>query len=171
MDFSQFNAAEQAHMSKVIEKKQVCGLSGCLSILMAWLIVTSRRQMQDFMRMYSSLVERCFNSCCNDFTSKALSTKEVRSFDVSHTPRAPLTRLVQEQCMLNCADKFLKHSERVGARFAEQNAGQCADWQVILVSKLTIVHRSHERSTKVISHLVKALDPVSYLCVIPSLPV
>lgn len=24
---------------------------------------------------------------------------------------------------MNCADKFLKHSERVGARFAEQNAG------------------------------------------------
>jgi hypothetical protein len=31
--------------------------------------------------------------------------------------------LQQEQCMMNCADKFLKHSERVGARFAEQNAG------------------------------------------------
>lgn len=27
--------------------------------------------------------------------------------------------------MNNCADKFLKHSERVGARFAEQNAGAC----------------------------------------------
>jgi len=81
MDFSGFNAAEQAHMTKVIEKKQ----------------------MQDFMRMYSNLVERCFMSCCNDFTSKALSSKE-------------------EQCMMNCADKFLKHSERVGARFAEQNA-------------------------------------------------
>ena len=34
--------------------------------------------MQDFMRMYSGLVERCFNACCNDFTSKALSSKEVR---------------------------------------------------------------------------------------------
>ncbi|KAI0250763.1 mitochondrial import inner membrane translocase subunit TIM9 [Lactifluus subvellereus] len=81
MDFTGFNAAEQAHMTKVIEKKQ----------------------MQDFMRTYSNLVERCFMSCCNDFTSKALSSKE-------------------EQCMMNCADKFLKHSERVGARFAEQNA-------------------------------------------------
>ncbi|KAI0076766.1 chaperone [Panus rudis PR-1116 ss-1] len=81
MDFSTMNAAEQAQMSKIIEK----------------------RQMQDFMRMYSNLVERCFNSCCNDFTSKALSSKE-------------------EQCVLNCTDKFLKHSERVGARFAEQNA-------------------------------------------------
>ena len=31
------------------------------------------------MRMYSNLVERCFTSCCNDFTSKALSSKEVRN--------------------------------------------------------------------------------------------
>jgi len=75
------NSAEQAQMGKIIEKKQ----------------------MQDFMRLYSNLVERCFTSCCNDFTSKALGSKE-------------------EQCVLNCADKFLKHSERVGARFAELNA-------------------------------------------------
>jgi import inner membrane translocase subunit TIM9 len=81
MDFSNFNSAEQAHMTKVIEK----------------------RQMQDFLRMYSNLVEKCFNSCCNDFTSKALSSKE-------------------EQCIFNCAEKYLKHTERVGARFAEQNA-------------------------------------------------
>jgi import inner membrane translocase subunit TIM9 len=81
MDFSSFNAAEQAHMSKVIEKKQ----------------------MQDFLKMYANLVEKCFNSCCNDFTSKALSSKE-------------------EQCIMHCTEKFLKHSERVGARFAEQNA-------------------------------------------------
>jgi len=81
MDFSQLNSAEQAHMSKIIEKKQ----------------------MQDFLRMYSNLVEKCFNSCCNDFTSKALSSKE-------------------EMCVHNCTEKFIKHSERVGARFAEQNA-------------------------------------------------
>jgi len=31
--------------------------------------------------------------------------------------------LLQEQCVMNCADKFLKHSERVGQRFAELNAG------------------------------------------------
>ncbi|KAJ9100653.1 protein transporter tim9 [Naganishia friedmannii] len=46
--------AEQAHMSKVIEKKQ----------------------MQDFMKLYSGLVERCFMSCAQDFTSKALTGKE-----------------------------------------------------------------------------------------------
>lgn len=81
MDFSKLNPSEQAHMSKYIEKKQ----------------------MQDFMHLYSSLVERCFTHCCNDFTSKALGSKE-------------------ETCVLNCADKFMKHTERVGARFAELNA-------------------------------------------------
>ncbi|KAF8195445.1 Tim10/DDP family zinc finger protein [Pholiota molesta] len=81
MDFSNFNPAEQAHMTKVIEK----------------------RQMQDFLRMYSNIVEKCFNTCVNDFTSKALSSKE-------------------DTCILNCTEKFLKHSERVGARFAEANA-------------------------------------------------
>ncbi|CAE6476558.1 unnamed protein product [Rhizoctonia solani] len=81
MDFSNFNAAEQAHMTKIIEKKQ----------------------MQDFLKLYSGLVERCFNSCVNDFTSKSLGTKE-------------------DTCIQNCVEKFMKHSERVGARFAEQNA-------------------------------------------------
>jgi len=35
-------------------------------------------QMQDFMKLYSGLVERCFNNCVNDFTSKVLTGKEVR---------------------------------------------------------------------------------------------
>lgn len=33
--------------------------------------------MQDFMRLYSGLVERCFDSCANDFTSKTLTNNEV----------------------------------------------------------------------------------------------
>ena len=41
-------------------------------------------QMQDFLKMYSNLVERCFNACCNDFTSKALSSKEVRHDNFRH---------------------------------------------------------------------------------------
>ncbi|EPQ27725.1 uncharacterized protein PFL1_04862 [Pseudozyma flocculosa PF-1] len=81
MDFSNFSSSEQQAMHRVIEQKQ----------------------MKDFMRLYTGLVERCFESCCNDFTSKALSTKE-------------------ETCVTNCTLKFLKHSERVGARFTEENA-------------------------------------------------
>jgi UDP-galactopyranose mutase len=39
--------------------------------------IIEQKQMKDFMRLYTGLVEKCFDSCCNDFTSKALSTKEV----------------------------------------------------------------------------------------------
>lgn len=31
------------------------------------------------MRLYSGLVERCFNACAQDFTSKALTSNEVSS--------------------------------------------------------------------------------------------
>ena len=46
--------------------------------------------MQDFMRMYSSLVERCFNACCNDFTSKALSGKEASDTKCPVAPERPM---------------------------------------------------------------------------------
>ncbi|KAA8907524.1 Tim10/DDP family zinc finger protein [Sphaerosporella brunnea] len=64
--------------------------------------IMERRQMKDFMTMYSNLVQRCFDDCINDFTSKAVSSKE-------------------ETCVSRCVDKSLKTSERLGQRFAEQN--------------------------------------------------
>ncbi|KAI5793071.1 Tim10/DDP family zinc finger protein [Geopyxis carbonaria] len=64
--------------------------------------VVERRQMKDFMQMYSNLVQKCFDDCINDFTSKAVSSKE-------------------EVCVNRCVDKLLKSSERLGQRFAEQN--------------------------------------------------
>ncbi|CCH42526.1 Mitochondrial import inner membrane translocase subunit TIM9 [Wickerhamomyces ciferrii] len=65
--------------------------------------IVEGKQMKDFMRLYSNLVERCFNDCVNDFTSASLTSKE-------------------NTCVLKCSEKFLKHSERVGQRFQEQNA-------------------------------------------------
>ncbi|GAB1726398.1 hypothetical protein KC343_g16842 [Hortaea werneckii] len=62
-----------------------------------------RKQMKDFMNMYSNLVQRCFTDCVTDFTSKSLLGKE-------------------EGCVMRCVDKFLKSSERLGERFQEQNA-------------------------------------------------
>ncbi|KAI9014963.1 Tim10/DDP family zinc finger protein [Gaertneriomyces semiglobifer] len=59
--------------------------------------------MKDFLRLYHGLVDRCFKDCVNDFTSKVLSSKE-------------------DTCINRCFEKFIKHSERVGQRFAEQNA-------------------------------------------------
>ncbi len=52
---SGLSSSEQQAMSRIIEQKQ----------------------MKDFLKLYTGLVERCFESCCNDFTSKSLSTKEV----------------------------------------------------------------------------------------------
>jgi hypothetical protein len=46
--------------------------------------------MQDFMRLYSGLVERCFMACTNDFTSKALTNNEVSFRLASFASRAPL---------------------------------------------------------------------------------
>ncbi|CAG8694228.1 2760_t:CDS:2, partial [Cetraspora pellucida] len=76
MDFQMYNDAEKQQIQRIIEQKQ----------------------MRDFLKFYTNLVERCFNDCINDFTSKALTSKE-------------------ETCINRCADKFLKHNERVGQRF------------------------------------------------------
>ncbi|CAI4951606.1 CFC_HP_G0064930.mRNA.1.CDS.1 [Saccharomyces cerevisiae] len=38
--------------------------------------VVEQKQMKDFMRLYSNLVERCFTDCVNDFTTSKLTNKE-----------------------------------------------------------------------------------------------
>lgn len=52
------------------------------------------------MDLFTGLTDRCFRECANDFTSKAVSSKEAA-------------------CVKKCADRFLKHSERVSLRFGE----------------------------------------------------
>ncbi|KAK6514227.1 protein transporter tim9 [Arthrobotrys conoides] len=69
--------------------------------------VVERRQMREFMTMYSNLVQRCFDDCVTDFTSKTMNNKE-------------------EGCISKCVEKWLKGSERMGQRFAEQNAAMMA---------------------------------------------
>lgn len=54
-------------------------------------------------QMYSKLVQRCFDDCVNDFTTKSLISRE-------------------EGCVMRCVDKWMKGSERLGQRFQEQNA-------------------------------------------------
>ncbi|KAL9091656.1 MAG: hypothetical protein Q9165_004732 [Trypethelium subeluteriae] len=62
-----------------------------------------RKQMKDFMGVYSRLVQRCFDDCVNDFTSKSLLPKE-------------------EGCTMRCVDKYFKGTERLQTRFQELNA-------------------------------------------------
>lgn len=49
------------------------------------------------------MVQKCFDDCINDFTSKSLTGRE-------------------ERCTLQCVDKLLKGQERLGQRFQELNA-------------------------------------------------
>jgi import inner membrane translocase subunit TIM9 len=64
-----------------------------------------QRQMQETIKSFGDLVQLCFRDCVSDFTSKALSSKE-------------------EACTAKCAEKFFKHSDRVGLRFLEQTQAQ-----------------------------------------------
>ncbi|CAN1149180.1 Mitochondrial import inner membrane translocase subunit Tim9 [Linum perenne] len=48
--------------------------------------------------------DRCFTDCVDDFSRKSLKKQE-------------------DTCVQRCAEKFLKHSMRVGMRFAELNQG------------------------------------------------
>ena len=57
-------------------------------------------QVKDTLRMINNMVELCFSECVTGFRSKALTTTE-------------------EKCVNTCAEKFLKHSGRVGQRFGE----------------------------------------------------
>lgn len=61
--------------------------------------------------MYSNLVQRCFDDCVNDFTTKSLQSKE-------------------EGCVMKCVDKYIKGSERLGLRFQEQNAAMMQSGQL-----------------------------------------
>lgn len=60
-------------------------------------------QTRDSLRMYNSLVERCFRECVENFRRKTLDANE-------------------EKCVSKCTEKFLKHSARVSMRFSELNA-------------------------------------------------
>ncbi|KAH7422482.1 hypothetical protein KP509_12G010600 [Ceratopteris richardii] len=61
-------------------------------------------QVRDSLRMYNSLVERCFMQCIDNFRRKTLDKQE-------------------ESCVRVCAEKYLKHSMRVSLRFTELNQG------------------------------------------------
>ncbi|GAB4818170.1 hypothetical protein N2152v2_005216 [Parachlorella kessleri] len=60
-------------------------------------------QVRDSLRMYNSLVERCFKDCIENFRRKDLDAAE-------------------EKCVTRCCEKFMKHSARVGTRFGELSA-------------------------------------------------
>ncbi|KAL9098842.1 MAG: hypothetical protein Q9163_005571 [Psora crenata] len=70
-----------------------------------------KKQIKEMMTMYSKLVQRCFDDCVNDFTTKSLHSRE-------------------EGCTMKCVDKYLKSQERLGQRFQENNAAMMQSGQL-----------------------------------------
>ncbi|ORZ34395.1 mitochondrial import inner membrane translocase subunit TIM9 [Catenaria anguillulae PL171] len=64
--------------------------------------IMEQKQIKESIRLYSTIVDKCFSSCIDDFYSSAMSTKE-------------------DKCVEKCVAKFLAHQERVSQRFAESN--------------------------------------------------
>ncbi|KAL7433287.1 hypothetical protein ACHAXH_002049 [Discostella pseudostelligera] len=60
-------------------------------------------QIKDSLIMYNTLTERCFSTCISSFRSKSLDKYET-------------------SCVENCAERFIKMTQRVGLRFAEDQA-------------------------------------------------
>ena len=55
---------------------------------------------KDFLSQYNKLSELCFADCIWDFTGRKVSKAE-------------------ENCALNCAEKYLKANQRISTRFQE----------------------------------------------------
>ncbi|CAL8575611.1 protein transporter tim9 [Xanthoria parietina] len=73
--------------------------------------IYERKQLKDFMTVYSRLIQNCFESCVNDFTSKTLASRE-------------------QGCVMRCVDKHQKAAERVQLRFTEQNVALMQSGQI-----------------------------------------
>ncbi|XP_065061900.1 mitochondrial import inner membrane translocase subunit Tim9-like [Rhopilema esculentum] len=57
-------------------------------------------QIKAFLSTYNKLAEQCFVDCVHDFTSRTVTGNE-------------------NNCAMNCTEKFLKMSQRIGIRFQE----------------------------------------------------
>ncbi|ORX59871.1 chaperone [Piromyces finnis] len=104
MDFSNLNDYDRKQMEHLIEEKQ----------------------MKDFMRMYSNLVDRCFDNCVNDFSTKTVTSKE-------------------NACVNRCVEKFMKLSERASARFAGkyfQNINIIKKYLVMFLRRIILIFNS-----------------------------
>jgi len=88
----------------------------------AGIAIPDNEQIQAFklyLENYNKLSEVCFNDCIWDFTSRKVSSGE-------------------NNCALNCAEKFLKMNQRISTRFQEFQlmANENAMAQVTATQKL-----------------------------------
>ncbi|KAJ1337512.1 TIM23-like protein [Microdochium nivale] len=61
-----------------------------------------KRQVKEFMNVFGNLVDHCFMSCVDDFTTKSLNTRETG-------------------CVTRCVQKQMSLTQRLSERFQEQN--------------------------------------------------
>ncbi|KAI0023153.1 mitochondrial intermembrane space translocase subunit [Xylariomycetidae sp. FL0641] len=61
-----------------------------------------KRQIKEFLGLFSNLVDHCFMSCIDDFTSKSLNGRE-------------------SGCVARCVQKNMALSQRLSERFQEHN--------------------------------------------------
>lgn len=62
--------------------------------------LTEQREGEDNLRMFNTMVEKCFSDCINDFRTRKMTSRE-------------------ELCVNRCAEKFLRHQQRVGKNLLE----------------------------------------------------
>lgn len=71
MDFSHFSEQERMQVLQSLEIKQVRLSSIASSFWKSF-------QAQESMKLYLKVIHTCFNDCVQEFTTKALTTHEVR---------------------------------------------------------------------------------------------
>ncbi|KAI2612063.1 mitochondrial intermembrane space translocase subunit [Hypoxylon fragiforme] len=69
-----------------------------------------KQQMKVFFGLFSNLVDHCFMSCIDDFTSKSLNSRE-------------------SGCVTRCVQKHMAMSQRLSERFQEHNAAMTQQQQ------------------------------------------
>lgn len=79
MDLSQLNENDKAYVNGLLEKKQA----------------------KQFMSLYGSIVNHCFEDCVKEFTSETMGKNE-------------------KECINKCTTKILRLTNRIGQQMAEK---------------------------------------------------
>lgn len=62
-------------------------------------------QMRNSLKMLNKLTEHCFSNCIQTGWAGSMGSKALESAETT--------------CLVNCSEKYMKVTQRVGARFAE----------------------------------------------------
>jgi mitochondrial import inner membrane translocase subunit TIM10B len=77
------------------------------------------RQFKDFLSLYNTITEKCFNSCVDNILSRNVENNEVRSENSFRHQNKRQWSLFQNSCILYCVDKFAKVNQRLMGTYVE----------------------------------------------------